>query len=100
MKTMWVAAQFHVLTRLSKLRKLQREKLSDAGYAAKVWHITGSTHGLGRARAKGVLEAGHKLVATARDPEQLSDMVARYGDRVRAVALDMTNGNQRLTPLR
>ena len=44
--------------------------------AAKVWLITGSTRGFGRALAMAVLEAGHKLVATARNPEQLSDIVA------------------------
>ena len=59
--------------------------------AAKVWLITGSARGFGRALAMAVLEAGHKLVATARNPEQLSDMVARYGDRVRAITLDVTN---------
>ena len=59
--------------------------------AAKVWLITGSARGFGRALAMAVLEAGHKLVATARNPEQLSDMVAQYGDRVRAITLDVTN---------
>jgi len=38
-----------------------------------------------------VLAAGHRLVATARKPEDLSDLVAQYGDRVRAVALDVTD---------
>jgi NAD(P)-dependent dehydrogenase (short-subunit alcohol dehydrogenase family) len=37
------------------------------------------------------LEAGHKLIATARKPEQLKDLVDRYGDQVRAVALDVTD---------
>ena len=32
--------------------------------ATKVWLITGSTRGLGRALAEAVLAAGHKLVAT------------------------------------
>ena len=54
---------------------------------AKVWLITGSSRGLGRALAEAVLESGDWLVATARKPEQLSDLVERYGDRVRAVAL-------------
>jgi NAD(P)-dependent dehydrogenase (short-subunit alcohol dehydrogenase family) len=58
---------------------------------AKVWLITGSSRGLGRALAEAVLESGDVLVATARRPEQLSDLVARYGDRVRAVALDVTS---------
>jgi len=58
---------------------------------SKVWLITGSSRGLGRELAKAVLAAGHRLVATARKPEDLSDLVAQYGDRVRAVALDVTD---------
>jgi NAD(P)-dependent dehydrogenase (short-subunit alcohol dehydrogenase family) len=38
-----------------------------------------------------VLTAGDRLVATARRPEQLADLVASYGDQVRAVALDVTD---------
>jgi NAD(P)-dependent dehydrogenase (short-subunit alcohol dehydrogenase family) len=57
----------------------------------KVWLITGSSRGLGRALAEAVLAAGHDLVATARNPVQLADLVERYGDQVRAVALDVTN---------
>src|ERR1700674_1735599 len=56
-----------------------------------VWLITGSSRGLGRALAEAVLAAGHKLVATARNPAQLDDLVERYGDQVRAVALDVTD---------
>ena len=59
--------------------------------ATQVWLITGSTRGLGRALAEAVLHAGHKLVATARNPEHLGDFAARYGDQVRTVALDVTN---------
>src|ERR1700730_286042 len=58
---------------------------------AHVWLITGSARGLGRAIAEGVLAAGDKLIATARHPQQLSDLVERYGDNVRAVALDVTD---------
>src|SRR6266850_984480 len=58
---------------------------------AQVWLITGSARGLGRAIAEGVLAAGDKLIATARHPQQLSDLVERYGDNVRAVALDVTD---------
>jgi NAD(P)-dependent dehydrogenase (short-subunit alcohol dehydrogenase family) len=59
--------------------------------ATKVWLITGSTRGLGRALAEAVLVAGHKVVATGRDPGQLKDLVTRYGDRARAVTLDVTS---------
>jgi NAD(P)-dependent dehydrogenase (short-subunit alcohol dehydrogenase family) len=61
---------------------------------SKVWLITGSSRGLGRAFAQAALEAGHRVVATARNPLQLDDMVSRYGDRVRAVALDVTSEAQ------
>lgn len=55
------------------------------------WLITGSSRGIGRALSKAVLQAGHRLVATARDPAQLSDLVQLHGDSVRAVALDVTD---------
>src|SRR5437899_4696138 len=58
---------------------------------SKVWLITGSSRGLGRALAEAALAEGHRLVATARNPAQLADLVERYGDQVRAVALDVTD---------
>src|SRR5580704_227641 len=61
---------------------------------SKAWLITGSSRGLGRAFAQAALEAGHRVVATARNPLQLSDIVSRYGDRVRALALDVTSETQ------
>lgn len=58
---------------------------------SKVWLITGSASGLGRNIAEAVLAAGERLVATAREPQRLDDLVARYGDQVRVVALDVTD---------
>ncbi|MYT71749.1 MULTISPECIES: oxidoreductase [unclassified Streptomyces] len=58
---------------------------------ATTWLITGASRGFGRALAEAVLAAGDQLVATARRPEQLADLVDRHGDRVRAVALDVTD---------
>jgi len=58
---------------------------------SKVWFITGSSRGLGRALAEAVLSAGHRLVATARKPDELRDLVATAPDRCRAVALDVTD---------
>src|SRR5258706_12106446 len=58
---------------------------------SKVWLITGSSRGLGRALAEAVLATGDRLVATARNPAQLADLVERYRDRIRAVALNVTD---------
>jgi NAD(P)-dependent dehydrogenase (short-subunit alcohol dehydrogenase family) len=58
---------------------------------SKVFLITGSSRGLGRSIAEAVLAAGHQLVATARKPEQLDDLVSKYGDQLRAVQLDVTD---------
>ncbi len=58
---------------------------------SQVWLITGSSRGLGRALAEAVLAAGHKLVATARDPSQLEDIKERYGDNVLTISLDVTD---------
>jgi NAD(P)-dependent dehydrogenase (short-subunit alcohol dehydrogenase family) len=58
---------------------------------SQVWLITGCSRGLGRALAEAVLSAGHQLVATARNPAQLADLVAQYGDRVCPIALDVTD---------
>ncbi len=58
---------------------------------SKVWLITGSSRGLGRELAIAVLNAGHRLVASARKPEDLQFLVERFGDQVRAVALDVTD---------
>ncbi|MGW4206770.1 SDR family NAD(P)-dependent oxidoreductase [Lentzea sp. NPDC004789] len=59
-----------------------------------VWLITGSSRGLGRKTAEAVLAAGHQLVATARNPRDLDDLVAQHGDRVRSVALDVRDAAQ------
>jgi NAD(P)-dependent dehydrogenase (short-subunit alcohol dehydrogenase family) len=55
------------------------------------WLITGSSRGLGRALAEAALAAGHRVVATARDPRALEGLAARHGQAVRLVALDVTD---------
>lgn len=57
----------------------------------KTWLITGSSRGFGRELARAVLESGDKLLATARRPEQLDDLLAAFGDQGRAAALDVTD---------
>ncbi|EGE55594.1 UNVERIFIED_ORG: NAD(P)-dependent dehydrogenase (short-subunit alcohol dehydrogenase family) [Rhizobium esperanzae] len=58
---------------------------------SRVWLITGSSRGLGRALAEAVLASGDSLVATARDPLQLADLSQRYGGQVLTLALDVTD---------
>jgi NAD(P)-dependent dehydrogenase (short-subunit alcohol dehydrogenase family) len=60
----------------------------------KTWLITGSAHGIGRELAKAALDSGDRVVATARRPERLKDLVFEYGDRIRAVGLDVTDPHQ------
>lgn len=55
------------------------------------WLVTGCSRGLGRALAEAVLDAGHRLIATARDPVTLADLARRGRDRVRLVALDVND---------
>jgi NAD(P)-dependent dehydrogenase (short-subunit alcohol dehydrogenase family) len=57
----------------------------------KVWFITGTSSGFGRALAEEVLAKGDKVVATARKPEVLADLVEKYPETARAVRLDVTN---------
>lgn len=61
---------------------------------AKVWLITGSSTGFGRALTEAVLKHGDCVVATARKPEQLSELVAQYPQKVKAIRLDVTNPQQ------
>jgi NAD(P)-dependent dehydrogenase (short-subunit alcohol dehydrogenase family) len=55
------------------------------------WFITGSSRGFGRALTVAALEAGDSVVATARRPEQLTDLVEKYGGRLYPIALDVTD---------
>jgi len=57
----------------------------------KVWLITGSSTGFGRSLATAVLKHGDYLVATARKPEQLNDLVEQYPETTKVIRLDVTN---------
>ncbi|MFI6567249.1 oxidoreductase [Streptomyces sp. NPDC050534] len=59
--------------------------------APRVWFLTGTSTGLGRALAEEVIADGERLVATARDTTTLTDLVAQAPDRVRALPLDVTD---------
>ncbi len=57
----------------------------------RTWLITGCSRGLGRALASAVLASGDRLVATARDPAALADLVAHGKERIIALPLDVTD---------
>ncbi len=60
----------------------------------KVWFITGSSRGLGRSLAEAVLEKGHNVVATARNTDQLEDLVSKYPGQVLPLKLDVNDAVQ------
>ncbi|MEU9212594.1 oxidoreductase [Streptomyces sp. NPDC048415] len=58
---------------------------------SKVWLVTGANSGFGRAFAEAAVAAGDVVVATARRPEALTDLVAAHPDQVEALTLDVTD---------
>jgi NAD(P)-dependent dehydrogenase (short-subunit alcohol dehydrogenase family) len=57
--------------------------------------VTGANRGIGRAITEALLErGGQKVYATARDPKTLDVLCERYGPRVVALRLDVTNAEQ------
>ena len=61
----------------------------------KTWLITGCSTGLGRALAERVLQAGGRVVATARDPAHLQGLAQEaQADSFLPVTLDVTRSDQ------
>ena len=59
--------------------------------AQKTWFITGTSRGFGREWAIAALERGDQVAATARDTATLDDLVAKYGDALLPIKLDVTD---------
>jgi NAD(P)-dependent dehydrogenase (short-subunit alcohol dehydrogenase family) len=57
---------------------------------SKVWFVTGSSSGFGRALVEEALSRGDRVVATARDVAALADLADRAPDRLFPVKLDVT----------
>ena len=55
-----------------------------------VWFVTGAARGMGVEIAKAALEAGHEVVATARDAAKVTAALGEH-DNLLAVALDVTD---------
>jgi len=60
----------------------------------RVWLITGTSAGFGRAIAEAALAAGDTVIATARKPETLDDLAAAHPGRAVPVRLDVTDPAQ------
>ena len=61
---------------------------------SKVWFVTGTSSGFGRSIAEALIARGDRVVATARDPRALSDLVALAPERVLALRLDVTKPDE------
>jgi NAD(P)-dependent dehydrogenase (short-subunit alcohol dehydrogenase family) len=59
--------------------------------AEKIWFITGASRGFGREGTIAALERGDKVAATARDLSTLDDLVAKHGDALLPIKLDVTD---------
>jgi NAD(P)-dependent dehydrogenase (short-subunit alcohol dehydrogenase family) len=58
---------------------------------AKTWFITGASRGFGREWTIAALERGDTVAATARDTATLDDLVAKFGDSLLPLRLDVTD---------
>ena len=59
-----------------------------------VWFITGCSTGFGKELAKLVLARGWRAVVTARNPEQIQELVSGHEENALAVGLDVTDKSQ------
>jgi NAD(P)-dependent dehydrogenase (short-subunit alcohol dehydrogenase family) len=55
------------------------------------WFITGSSRGFGRELVSAALDADDQVIATARQPADLAELVVTGGDAILPVALDVTD---------
>ena len=60
----------------------------------KVWFITGCSTGFGRHLAQEVLKKGDKVAVTARNTDDVKDLILQYPDTAIAIKLDVTDAEQ------
>jgi len=59
-----------------------------------VWLITGASRGFGREIARQALDRGDAVVATARRPERIAEVLPGYGERLLSAPLDLADPAQ------
>jgi ABC-type oligopeptide transport system ATPase subunit/NAD(P)-dependent dehydrogenase (short-subunit alcohol dehydrogenase family) len=75
--------------------QVQQQEAGKMKIAGSVALVTGANRGIGRAFVDALIQRGAKKVyITARDTSKLADLGAKYGDKVRALALDITKPEQ------
>lgn len=62
---------------------------------SKVYFITGTSSGFGKALAEAALERGERVVLAARKLSDVEELISRYKDNAFAVSLDVTDESER-----
>ena len=59
-----------------------------------IWFITGASRGFGAELTRAALDRGHKVVATARDAQQIRERFPNAGEALLPITLDVTDAAQ------
>ena len=68
--------------------------MNESTIPSRVWLITGCSSGFGLALVTSLLSRGQRVIATARQPDLLAELAARYPETCRALPLDVTDAVQ------
>jgi NAD(P)-dependent dehydrogenase (short-subunit alcohol dehydrogenase family) len=74
--------------------RINKAVMNDSTPTSLVWLVTGCSSGLGRALASLVLARGHRLIASARDPSSINELVSLHPENCRPFALDVADAAQ------
>ena len=89
-----------VLARSGRDNAFQTMQQREPAIYQRVWFITGSSGGLGRALSEAVLARGERAVVTGRTPERVRDLIVRYPAQALVLELDVTRQDQVHTVVR